>query len=302
MKEIFKIAAALTVSCLIAGGVMGGVFIATAKAKKQNELLQIRQTMTGLLGYSQAQPAPPNLRLHTLHRYILEDEASTRSGYLIPAAGQGAYEFWIIALDGRRVERLQLKLAPEAAADEQERRRAIAAALGPRTSFQEADAITVAALDGKRLAYILPGKFPGYKTAIHLMVALNPDFSVRGVEITAHEEDPGLGGEIEKAYFKNQFKGQTLDGIKALTVTRAPLPEEKRRYLESGSGSRAALPEADINRLRARYQNDEVHAISGATISSSAVASGVKRTVRNSVHRLRLLDQAARENNIPLAF
>ncbi|RPJ72764.1 MAG: FMN-binding protein [Desulfobacteraceae bacterium] len=302
MKEIFRIAAALTVSCLIAGGVMGGVFMATAKAKKRNEILAIQQTMTGLLGYSQDRPAPPNLRLHTLYRYIVADEAATRSGYLLPAAGRGAYEFWIIALDGRLVKRLPLKLAPEAAADEQERRRAIAAALGHRTSFQEADAITVAALDGKRLAYLLPGKFPGYKTAIHLMVALNPDFSVQGVEITAHEEDPGLGGEIEKAYFKNQFKDKTLDDIKALAVTRAPLPEEQRRYLESGSGVRGALPEADINRLRARYQNEEIHAISGATISSSAVASGVKRTVRNSVHRLMLLEQAARENGIPMEF
>jgi len=80
MKEIFKIAVALTVSCLIAGGVMGGVFMATAKAKKRNELLNVQQTVAGLLGYSQARPAPSNLKIRTSHRYIGEAEGGIRSG------------------------------------------------------------------------------------------------------------------------------------------------------------------------------------------------------------------------------
>ncbi len=302
MKEIFKIAVALTVSCLIAGGVMGGVFMATAKAKKRNELLNVQQTMAGLLGYSRSRPMPPNLRLHTLHRYIVEDEAGPRSGYLVPAAGKTEHEFWIIDLNGRLVDRHQLKISPERVSDEKDRGRAIAALLGPRTAFHDAEAVTVAELDGKRLAYIIPGKFPGYKNAIHLMVALNPDFSVRGVEITAHEEDPGLGGEIEKAYFKNQFRNKAIDTVKTLSVTRTPLSEEHKHYLESGIGGKGALSEGDANALRTKYQNEEIHAISGATISSSAVANGVKRIVRNSVHRLTLLEQAARENNIQVAF
>ena len=302
MKEIFKIAVALTVSCLIAGGVMGGVFMATAKAKKRNELLNVQQTMAGLLGYSRARPMPPNLKLHTLHRYIVEDEAGTRSGYLVPTGGETGHEFWIIDLDGRLVGRHPLKLPPESISDEQDRRRAIVALLGPGASVRDIDVVTVAELEGKRLAYIIPGKYPGYKNAIHLMVALNPDFSVRGVEVTAHEEDPGLGGEIEKAYFKNQFRDKTLEAVKTLTVTRTPLPEEHKRYLESATGAETGLSGADTGALKRTYQNEEIHAISGATISSNAVTNGVKRLVRNSVHRLMLLEQAARENNIPVGF
>ncbi|MFO7707268.1 MAG: FMN-binding protein [Desulfobacterales bacterium] len=125
---------------------------------------------------------------------------------------------------------------------------------------------------------------------------------MRGVEITAHEEDPGLGGEIEKEFFKNQFRDKAIDTVKTLTVTRTPLSEKHKRYLESGPGGKGALSEAEKGALKARYQNEEIHAISGATISSSAVTNGVKRIVRNSVQRLTLLEQAARENNIQVGF
>jgi len=304
MKEIFKIAVALTVSCLIAGGVMGGVFMATAKAKKRNELLNVQQTVAGLLGYSQARPAPSNLKIRTIHRYIVEDEGGIRSGYLVPvfAAGKTEYEFWVVDLNGHLMNRHQLNLSPERASDEQDRRSAIAGVVGPRKTIRHADEISIAQLEGKRLAYIIPAKFPGYKNVIHVMVALDPDFSVRGVEITAHEEDPGLGGEIEKEYFKNQFQGKAFEKIKVLTVTKSPLAEEHKRYLETKEWGKRALSEQDIRGLRKKYQNEEIHAISGATISSSAVATGVKRIVRNSVHRITLLEQVVRENAIQGAF
>jgi len=148
----------------------------------------------------------------------------------------------------------------------------------------------IAVTGAERRAYVVMGKFPGYKNAIHVMVALKPDFSILGLEITAHEEDPGLGGEIEKAYFKNQFRGKPFEELKHLRVTTAPLAEEHRRVLDADA--------APVE----KFQREDIHAISGATISSAAVAHGVRRLVRNAVHRISLLDQVIRENRIAAAF
>jgi electron transport complex protein RnfG len=303
MKEVFKIALALTIACLVAGSVMGGVFIATAKAKKRNDQLNLQQTLFGLLGYGPKRSAPADLKLHAIHRYLIEDPGGSYCGYLAPVAagGRSDHELLIVDLNGKFARRRELNLSPEKAGDEQDRRNAIAAALGQAARVTPADALMIAVRGAERRAYVVMGKFPGYKNAIHVMVALKPDFSILGLEITAHEEDPGLGGEIEKAYFKNQFRGKPFEEVKHLKVTTAPLAEEHRRWLEA-DGDRPArtLPAGEAT--AERYQREDIHAISGATISSAAVAHGVRRLVRNAAHRISLLDQVIRENRIPAAF
>jgi electron transport complex protein RnfG len=304
MKEIFKITIALTIACLIAGGVMGGVFIATAKAKKRNDHLNTQQTLIGLLGYSSPRSAPSDLKLHTICRYTIEEDAGTHSGYMVPvmASGKTEYELLIVDLEGQCVSRHRLGLQSEKAMDEQDRKDAITHVLGPGPTVSHADTVTIAGMDAKRRAYVIPGKFPGYKNAIHVMVALNPDFSILGLEITAHEEDPGLGGEIEKEYFKNQFKGKAFENIKHLSVSKAPLAEEHKRYLETKEWGKRALSEGELASLGKKYQDEDIHAISGATISSNAVANGVKRLVRNFAHRMALLDRVIRENHVEAVF
>jgi electron transport complex protein RnfG len=303
MKEILKIAIALTIACLIAGGVMGGVFIATAKAKKRNDQLNLQQTLFGLLGYGPNRSAPADLKVHTIYRYILADDGGTYSGYLMPAAGSPSdHELLIVDLNGKFIRRQELTLPPEKATDEQDRKQAIMEVLGPRTTANPADALMIAGTVAERRAYVVTGKFPGYKNAIHVMVALKPDFSILGLEITAHEEDPGLGGEIEKAYFKNQFRHKAFEEVKHLKVTTVPLAEEHRRFLEAEGAPARMLPETDAERSANKFQRDDIHAISGATISSAAVANGVRRLVRNAAQRISLLDQMIRENRIPAAF
>ncbi|MDZ7697808.1 MAG: hypothetical protein U5R49_13095 [Deltaproteobacteria bacterium] len=58
MKEIIRITVALTISCLMAGLLMGSVFIITDKAKKHNEQVNEHRTMLQLIGYSK-RIAPP---------------------------------------------------------------------------------------------------------------------------------------------------------------------------------------------------------------------------------------------------
>ena len=62
MKEIIKITVALTISCLVAGLVIGTTFIFTARAKQHNEHLNVQQTMLGLLGMVPGDPQRPTSR------------------------------------------------------------------------------------------------------------------------------------------------------------------------------------------------------------------------------------------------
>lgn len=51
----------------------------------------------------------------------------------------------------------------------------------------------------------------GYSGNIEVMVGLNPQDSLNGIEILSHAETPGLGAKITEEAFKGQFKGKSLD-------------------------------------------------------------------------------------------
>ncbi|MDM8548604.1 FMN-binding protein [Desulfobacterales bacterium HSG2] len=292
MKEIIRITVALTISCLVAGTVMGGVFILTAKAKKHNEHLNMQQTMLGLLE-SEIRGKPgfstEELDFCNIYRYIIEDKNKTYLGYVVPAeqdTGSG-YELLLIDLEGRLITRHRLDLLSERAMEEQDRAAAIANVLGSHEHARYAETMIIAKLNDQRIAYLLPGKFPGFKTFIHVMAALDSDFNLLGLEIMSHEEDPGLGGEIEREYFKNQFKGKSFEKLRLLEVIKEPLPEEYRRYLER------EVSQKDMARIGKEYQDEDIHAITGATISSSCVTNGLKRMVKKFVYRIKILDRVS---------
>ncbi len=84
MKDILRITIGLTISCLIAALIMGSVFTVTDKAKKHNELMDIQNTMLGLLGYSGSHKAPSDLELLPVYRYIVDDKGTKYLGYMVP--------------------------------------------------------------------------------------------------------------------------------------------------------------------------------------------------------------------------
>lgn len=85
----------------------------------------------------------------------------------------------------------------------------------------------------------------GYSSYISILVAVDPDIKVKQINILSHGETPGLGDEIEKAYFQKRFEGKTLEQLEVVKTEGT----------------------------------DKVLAISGATISSRAVTRGVKEAV-----------------------
>jgi len=86
--------------------------------------------------------------------------------------------------------------------------------------------------------YIIQSFGKGYSSYINMLIAVDTEFRIQKISILGHAETPGLGDEIEADSFKNQFMGKDPEHMKVLKT-------ETTEY---------------------------VQAISGATISSRAVA------------------------------
>ncbi len=102
-----------------------------------------------------------------------------------------------------------------------------------------------AVANGKTVGYIVHAYAKGYSSFIEMLVAVDPDYRIIGIQILSEQETPSLGADVEKKWFKGQFKGKTEDRlvvIKGETKT-------------------------------------DIQAISGATISSRAVTNGVKAAI-----------------------
>lgn len=303
MKDMFTIVFRLTVSCLLAGLVMGATLVFTNKAKLHNAEVREHRVMLGLLGYGAATPAPASLQLHPVYRYLVTAGGESSIGYLLPASGEGesGSVFVNLGLDGNFLGKEPVRLDTHKAGGLSERDAAITAALGSSKEVRYVDQTIVVTDGGVRKAYLLPGEFPGFKTFINLIVAVDPAFTVTGLEIMEHEEDPGLGGEIVQGYFKNQFRGKTYETLKKLGVAKEPLPKEYRRVLENDKNG-GVLGAAEVAQIEAIYGAKDIYALTGATISSQSVTAGVKSIVNKFAYRIGILDRVLREQQIVVPF
>jgi Na+-transporting NADH:ubiquinone oxidoreductase subunit C len=96
-------------------------------------------------------------------------------------------------------------------------------------------------------AYIVPIETRGVWGMIYGYIALDDDGStIRGFTITQHSETPGLGGEIERQWFQENFVGKRIadrDGeFVSIRVARGDVerqvPEEARpHYVDGISGA-----------------------------------------------------------------
>ncbi|MBQ4159892.1 MAG: RnfABCDGE type electron transport complex subunit G [Clostridia bacterium] len=80
----------------------------------------------------------------------------------------------------------------------------------------------------------------GYGGAMELIFGVDTNLAITGVSVLSHGETAGLGANITKEEFRNQFKGKT----------------------------------AVVGAAKSAQKADEIQALSGATISSKAIARG----------------------------
>lgn len=97
--------------------------------------------------------------------------------------------------------------------------------------------------DNELIAFIVPAESKGYGGSIKMLVAVTPDGKVIDYTIMVHNETPGLGDNAGKDFFRAQFFGK--DESK-LIVVKDP------------------------------KNNENIQALTGATITSKAVTKAVK--------------------------
>jgi electron transport complex protein RnfG len=298
MKDIITIVVRLTVSCLLAATVMGICFIFTSNAKKHNEHVKEQKVMYELLGYKGDTEIPSSLAMHEVYRYVISSSEKQSIGYVVPEqhGKEAGFLFVNIDLSGALIETKPLALTETEVLEEETRNKAVLGAAGPGYNVSFADQTVVVTDDGSRIAYLIGGKFQGFKTFINVMLAVDPDFSLVGLEILEHEEDPGLGAEIEQDYFKNQFKGKPFEALKTIDVVKAPIPTD---YLKALNGK---VSEEDILKFREQYKDQDIYALTGATISTKAVSNGVKGIVKKFAYRVNVLDKVLKEQQLTVSF
>ncbi len=114
--------------------------------------------------------------------------------------------------------------------------------------------------DGRIQAYIVPIETSGVWGPIQGYLAIEDDGStIQGFTITQHSETPGLGGEIERRWFQENFEGkQIVDKYGNFVSVRVARGEVDRM-----------VPEED----RPHY----VDGISGATLTGEKITEGLRR-------------------------
>lgn len=302
MKEILRITASLTAVCLVSALILGAVYATTEHARKHIQEEMEQETRLSLLGFGEGEKAPADLKIYSVYRYVLQDEkGKTLLAYLIPLKDKG-YALAEIDLEGKPGKVIQIKAEASELNEQASRDKVVMSALPKGYKATYAETIYVADQSGKRLGYVLTGVTQGFKTFVDYMVSLTPDYTIKGVAVTKHEEDPGLGAEITQNFFKNQFIGKTAEMLKNLQVVKEPLPPDYAMALQPAKAKKAGMSKEQVSEIMKKHVKDNIYALTGATISSRALTNGVKNTVRKFVYRLGILSEAIKQDNLTVAF
>ena len=109
--------------------------------------------------------------------------------------------------------------------------------------------------------YILPintrglwGKIQGY------LAFENDGQTISGFSVFSHSETPGLGGEIESAWFQKNFKGKKI-------------LNSQNKFVSVG------IAKGKVSNLPEDRQSHYVDGISGATLTGRYLSQGIKKTL-----------------------
>ena len=103
---------------------------------------------------------------------------------------------------------------------------------------------------GESLGHAFMATATGYSGTIDILIGLEPDATLRGIKIISQQETPGLGAKITEPFFLDQFQGLSAEQV----------------VLAHNGG--------------------KIDAITGATISSSAVVNAVKEAILKKLETL----------------
>lgn len=115
--------------------------------------------------------------------------------------------------------------------------------------------------EGPVMAYCFPIQGKGLWSTLYGYFCLQPDaVTVRGITFYKHGETPGLGAEIEKEWFQNNFKGKKIWDVNEKKLMSTTLVKGK--------------VEDKISKEQRQFYVD---GISGATMTSKGVTSLIEK-------------------------
>lgn len=118
-------------------------------------------------------------------------------------------------------------------------------------------------VDNMIQAYVIPVNSRGLWGRIHGYLALENDGStVSGFTVYKHSETPGLGGEIEKAWFQKNWIGKKI--------------VDQTGQFASISIAKGSVGDQISNEKQLNY----VDGISGATLTGKYLTAGIKQTLK----------------------
>lgn len=127
------------------------------------------------------------------------------------------------------------------------------------------DGLYVATVDGT-MVYAAQFAGPGLWGTIEGVLAVSADLGeIIGIEILADNETPGLGGRINEAWFKDQFRGERVssDGITVTQTAGEGDPDHSNSVIDGVTGATRTSDsmEAIVNRELERLREPDVQRI-----------------------------------------
>ncbi|NLD04741.1 MAG: RnfABCDGE type electron transport complex subunit G [Synergistaceae bacterium] len=177
----------------------------------------------------------------------------------------GAVLFLITAITGLILGGVYtMTLEPISSAKEKEKMAAFAETLPEASDFEEVDRpqnnslikeVNKGSANGEIVGYNITVTPKGYGGLIEMVVGIDDEGKLIDIKILSHTETPGLGAKAVDPDFSDQFEQKDVDSV-VITKTK---------------------PAAE----------NEVQAISGATITSTAVADGVNTALEYWANNLK---------------
>lgn len=84
----------------------------------------------------------------------------------------------------------------------------------PGASFTETNDYYSATMDGEEIGYAFIAECKGYSSTIKTMVGLYQNGTISRIHVISQSETPGLGTSIAEPDFTNQFNGKRIEDIR----------------------------------------------------------------------------------------
>jgi RnfABCDGE-type electron transport complex G subunit len=244
IKEIFKVSFNLVALYTMGGLLLAGVYSVTSPIIFQKNKEEKEQALSRML--------PVHLKITSTDAQKIKDalpedaeifsegEVEVEVGSPLSETGQTVVD---AIIDGTKMKRIIKALKKAGATGFEEYTKNTPVKLGDWEPWHKhAEFYKVDGDDGIIKAYIVETYGKGYSSYINILVSVDTNGHVMKMEVLNHGETPGLGDEILLDYFKDQYTGKGKD---QMVVIKGET-------------------------------EDKIQSITGATISSRAVTTGVK--------------------------